>query len=173
MNMIKWIFTGAMAAILCSCATDNTGIQVASQSATQYAPVPVAKCRVSSHPPKGQYVVIAQLTAYADIGETPTHLLNRLQQQGAALGADYVMVMSVSDKTYITPKDENVMDNAYLSQEASFFNTASPSATGYNNVNDMNGAPQREVITAEALKITSGTNAPNKALPSNLWQMNN
>ena len=174
MNMIKWVAMGGVAAILCGCAGSaaSSGVQVSSQSATVYPAIPATSCRVSSHPPLGKYIVIAQLTATADIGETADHLLHRLQQQGASLGAEYVMVMTVSDKTYITPENSEVADNPYLSNEASFFNTASPAATGYNNVNGVGTAEaEQEVITAEALKITSGTNKPNKALPSNLWQV--
>ena len=61
----------------------------------------------------------------------------------------------------------------YLNSERGFFSTASPDATGYNNVNSVGSATyQREVVKAQALKITSGSNAPNKKAPSMLWQMN-
>jgi hypothetical protein len=173
MNIIKWAVTGITVVLLCSCATDDTNaVQVTSQSATPYPAVPVSSCRVSSHPPKGQYIVIANLSATAQVGETPTQLLNSLQQQGAALGANYVMVMTVSDQKFVTPNMVDVDNNTYLNTEQQFFDTASPGAVGYNNVNNVgSGNTVEEVITAKALKITSGSNAPNKKAPSNLWQM--
>jgi hypothetical protein len=174
MNMIRWVMTGATAALLCACAGSaaSSGVQVASQTSMQYAPVPVTACRISSYPPKGKYLVIANLTTAAQIGETPTQLLNRLQMQGAELGATYVMVTSISDRKFVTPDMVDVDNNTYLNTEAQFFDTAQPTATGYNNVNGV-GTPNtvQEVITAQALKITAGNNKPNKKAPSNLWQM--
>ena len=174
-NMIKWVVTGVATALLCACADSGSsstmGVQISSQSATSYPPVSMNACRVSSHPPLGTYVVIAQLKATARPNETSTHVLQRLQAQGAAVGSTYVMVTSVTDKTFITPQNSEVADNPYLSQENSFFDTASPYDLAYNH--ELNNGTQqstRAVITAEALKITSGSNKPNKALPSNVWQ---
>ena len=172
MNLMKWGMVGAVAIFLSACASSDksSDVQVSSQSATAYPPVAPEACHVSSHPPLGQYVVIASLSTAAQVGETPTHLLNRLQKQGAALGADYVMVTSVSDKKYVS--DELIDNNTYLDPEAQFFNTAQPAAVGYNNVNGVGTSnPVEEVIMAQALKITSGSNKPNKKAPSNLSQL--
>ena len=174
MNKIKWVFLGVTATALMSCATSaDYGVQVTPQTSAQYATVPVSACRVSSYPPKGQYIVIANLTTDAQVGESSTHLLNRLQQKGAELGANYVMVMSISDQTFLRPSDVDVDDNQYLNPVAQFNDTASPAASGYTNINGVgSNQPVHEVITAQALKITSGSNKPNKKLPSNVWQMN-
>jgi len=167
---------GATAALLCACADSGSatmGVQISSQSATPYPAVPMNACRVSSRPPLGNYVVIAQLKATARQGETATHVLQRLQAEGAALGSTYVMVTSVTDKTFINAQNSEVADNPYLSQENSFFDTASPDNLAYNHeLHNVNGTSvtERAVITAQALKITSGSNKPNKALPSNVWQ---
>jgi len=163
MNKINWMAMGMAAALLCACASDGSSgdVEVSSQAATPYAAVPTNTCRVSSYPPKGSYKVIAQLKATGQVGESSSQLINRLQKQGAALGATYVMITSVSDKTFINPDNSEVLSNPYLSQESSFFSTSSPSI------------PQSAVlpvVTAEALKITAGSNKPNKGAPSNLWQ---
>ena len=135
MNITKWVMTGMTAAILCGCASDGSSseVQVSSPSATAYPAVPITACRVSSYPPKGTYTVIAQLKATGQVGENPTQLLTRLQKQGAAMGATYVMVTSVTDKKFINPTNSEVLDNPYLSQENSFFNTASPDTVTYNH----------------------------------------
>jgi hypothetical protein len=164
MIKIKWMLVGMTAALLCGCASDGSpgDVQVSSQSATPLPAVPTSACRVSSHPPMGTYTVIAQMTATGQVNESSSQLLARLQKQGAALGSTYVMVTSVSDKNFINPENSEVISNPYLSQEASFYSTAIPG-----------GAPQSAVlpvVTAEALKITSGSNKPNKGAPSNLWQ---
>ena len=174
MKKINWVFIAAVSTTLMSCATSaDYGVQVTPQTSTQYATVPVSACRVSSYPPKGQYIVLANLTTDAQIGESPTHMLNRLQQKGAELGANYVMVTSIADKTFLTPADVDVDDNQYLNPMSDFNNSASPAASGYTNINGVgSGQPVHEVITAQALKITSGSNKPNKKLPSNVWQMN-
>jgi len=169
--------------VLTACAgAGGSSMQVSPVASTTYPAVPTGACRVSSHQPLGKYIVIANLSATAQPGESATHLLNRLQAQGAALGSTYVMVTSVTDKTFVNPVNSEIADNPYLSQENSFFNTASPQSTaynhefdnggGYNSGNDMgsSGGSAQEVITAQALKITSGSNKPNKALPSNVWQ---
>ena len=175
MKHINWVFIGAAAALLCACASGgghaNSGIEVDSQTATEYPAVANNACRVSSYPPKGTYVVIAQLKATGQPGESSTQVLHRLQQQGAALGSTYVMVTSVSDKTFVNPQTSEIDDNPYLSQENSFFNTASPDGVTYNHEFDTPPVASAPVITAQALKITSGTNKPNKAAPSNLWQL--
>ncbi len=86
------------------------------------------------------------------------------------MGADYVMVTSVSDKKYIS--DQYIDNNTYLDPEAQFFDTAQPAAVGYNNVNGVGtSTPMEEIVTAQALKITSGSNKPNKKAPSNLSQL--
>jgi len=174
MTRIKGLALTATTFVLLSCATSaDYGVQVTPQTSTQYATVPISACRISSYPPQGQYIVIANLTTDAQIGETSTHLLNRLQQKGAELGANYVMVTSVSDQTFVKPGDVDIDDNQYLNPLAEFNDTASPAASGYTNVNGVgSGQPVHEVITAQALRITSGTNKPNKKLPSNVWQMN-
>jgi len=162
-NTISFACAVAISTLLCSCAGSTNGVNITPQSTVQYAPVPVANVRVSSHPPKGQYTVIALLTIDAQIGETPTHVLKRLQQTGASIGADYVMVTSVGDRTYLTPQtvdDQNV----YLDTQRDFDSTAGSSqvyATTY----------MREIIKGQALKMTSGSNVPNKAAPSMLWQV--
>jgi len=173
MTPIKWVFLAAMTSILLSCSTSaDYGVQVSNQASTQYATIPVSQCRISSYPPKGKYVVIATLTTDAQVGETPTHLLNRVQQKGAELGANYVMVTSVADQKFIAPGDVDAEDNTYLSPLAQFNDTVSPAAVGYSSVNGVgSGQPMHEVITAQALRITSGSNKPNKSLPSNVWQM--
>lgn len=166
MNMAKWVFVAALAVSLCSCTgEEGAGVQVVSQSATPYPPVPVAHVNVSSHPPKGTYKVIAQLSVTADVGETPDQLIQSLKQKGAALGADYVLVISVSDKTFITAQNLD-NDNPYLVTQSNFYSTAG--TPNYVTA----GSDMREVLTAQALKITSGSNVPNKAAPSKLWQMN-
>lgn len=180
----------AATVILSACTSSGgPGMEVSTVSSATYPAVPTNACRVSSRPPKGTYVVIANLSATAQVGESATHLLHRLQAQGAALGSTYVMVTSVTDKKYVNPENSEIADNPYLSQENAFFNTASPQsvaynhefdnpasgAVGYQSVNDIGSSSStlmQEVVTAQALKITSGTNKPNKALPSNLWQMN-
>ncbi len=155
---------GAAATILSACAgSGGNGMQVSSVASTTYPAVPQSACHVSSYPPKGTYVVIANLTATGQPGESATQLLQRLQAEGASLGATYVMVTSVSDKTFFTPKNTEVNDNAYLSQINSFNSTAS-----FNS----NSGTSVPVATAQALKITSGSNKPNKAVPSNVWQVN-
>jgi hypothetical protein len=107
------------------------------------------------------------LKATGQVGETATQVLNRLQAQGAALGSTYVMVTSVSDKTFVTPQNSEIADNnPYLVQESSFFGTANSDAML--TTHEQATAP---VVTAEALKITSGSNKPNKKAPSNLWQL--
>jgi hypothetical protein len=170
--MLKWAMAGAAAILLSACASSDKslGVQVSSKAATTYPPVAPSACRISSHPPQGQYVVIASLSTAQRINETPSHLLNRLQKQGAAMGADYVMVTSVSDKKYIS--DQYIDNNTYLDPEAQFFDTAQPAAVGYNNVNGVGtSTPMEEIVTAQALKITSGSNKPNKKAPSNLSQL--
>ncbi len=164
---------GAAVAMFSSCATSaDYGVQVTPQTSAQYAEIPISKCRISSYPPKGQYTVIANLTTDAQIGESATHLMNRLQQKGAELGANYVMVTSVSDQTFLRPSDVEVDDNQYLNPIAQFNDTASPAAAGYTNVNGVgSGQPVHEVITAKALRVT-GNNKPDKTKPSNVWQMN-
>ena len=174
MKIIKWAVMGAVVATFSSCATSaDYGVRVTPQTSMQYAEVPISQCRISSYPPKGQYIVLADLTTDAQIGETPTHLMNRLQQKGAELGANYVMVTSISDQTFLRPSDVEVDDNQYLNPIAQFNDTASPAAAGYTNVNGVgSGQPMHEVITAKALKITSGSNKPDKTKPSNVWQLN-
>jgi len=160
----KWVMVGAAVAILSACAgPGGNNVQVSPVASTTYPAVPAGACHVSSYPPKGKYVVIANLTITGQPGESATHLLHRLQAQGASMGATYVMVTSISDKTFLTPKNMEVDDNAYLSQIDSFNSTASD--------NSNSGTPT-EVVSAQALKITSGSNKPNKALPSNVWQVN-
>jgi len=174
MKTIKWAAIGAVAAVLSACATSaDYGVQVTPQASTQYAEIPVSQVRVSSYPPKGKYTVIATLTTDEQIGETATHLLNRLRQKGAELGANYVMVTSVADQKFLTPADVEVDDNQYLNPVAQFNDTASPAAAGYSTVNGVgSGQPMHEVITAKALKITSGSNKPDKSQSSNVWQVN-
>ena len=171
---IKGVCLAAMTSVLLSCATSaDYGVQVTPQTSTQYAEIPISKCRISSYPPKGSYIVLANLTTDAQVGETPTHLMNRIQQKGAELGANYVMVTSVADQTFLRPSDVEVDDNQYLNPIAQFNDTASPAAAGYSNVNGVgSGQPVHEVITAKALRITSGSNKPDKTKPSNVWQMN-
>ena len=172
MNIMRWAVVGVAVILFSACSSSDKslGVQVSSQAATTYPPVAPTACHISSYPPKGQYVVIASLSTAAQINETPSHLLNRLQKQGAAMGADYVMVTSVSDKKYLS--NEMVDNNTYLDPEAEFFNTAQPAAIGYNNINGVGtSTPMEEVITAQALKITSGSNKPNKKAPSNLSQL--
>ncbi len=171
MNMSKWVMVGVTAMVLSACAGDSgssstMGVQISAQSATPYPAVPTNACRVSSHPPQGTYVVIAQMKATGQAGETSTQVLNRLQAQGAAMGSTYVMVTSVSDKTFVTPQNSEIADNnPYLIQESSFFGTANSDAI---LTHPQATAP---VVTAEALKITSGSDKPNKKAPSNLWQL--
>lgn len=172
MHAMRTLLTAAAVATLCSCAA-SSGVRVTPQ-AGQYAPVPVNNVHISSHPPQGKYVVLAQLSADAEINETPDHLLYRLKESAAKLGADYVMVTSVADKTYLTPQnlDGESGENPYIAFDRAWSSNASPDATGYNNVNSV-GSPnyQREVITGQALKMTSGTNTPDKSKPSRLWQL--
>ncbi len=171
-NMLKWAMIGAAAILVTACAgsAKSSGVQVSSQSATAYPPVAPSACHISSYPPKGQYIVIASLSTAQQINETPSHLLNRLLKQGAAMGADYVMVTSVSDKKFAS--DDFIDNNTYLDPDAQFFNTAQPAAVGYNNVNGVGtSTPLEEIVTAQALKITSGSNKPNKKAPSCLAQL--
>ncbi|MCE0521874.1 MAG: hypothetical protein LV480_03075 [Methylacidiphilales bacterium] len=164
MNSIKWIFLGAVGAILCACAGSGTQADSAELTAPPYPSTAPANVNISSHPPKGTYIVIARLTINVRQGETAGHALKRLQQKGADVGADYVMVTSISDKTFITPQNLDTQVNPYISSINSFYSTANSTDPGYSQTY------MREVIKAQALKITSGSNAPNDAAPSKLWQ---
>ena len=157
----KWALSGAAALLLCSCA--STDMNVVSQTSNTYAPTPVSHVYVSSHPPKGQYIVIASLTTSVQQNETPTHLINRLRQEGASLGADYVLMTSVTDKTFLTPQNDDVGGNIYLATQRNFDSTA-------NSGNNVGIDYTREIVRAQVLKMTSGSNKPNKAAPSLLWQ---
>ncbi len=166
MNLAKWVGLGALSVALCSCASTDAGVSITSQSSTTYAPVPVNAVHVSSHPPKGKYIVIASLTANVQPNETPSHVLQRMQDSAASIGADYVLVTSVADKTYLTPQNLSPTDSPYTATQRDFFSTAD--SPGDNYVPNYT----REIITGQALKITSGSNKPNKAAPSMLWQIN-
>ncbi len=165
-TLFRWGCAAALSVLLCSCAGSGSGIKIMPQTAVQYPPVPVAGCRVSSHPPKGTYTVIAFVTIDAHIGESATHLLQRLQSASASLGADYVMVTSVSDRTFLTPQNVD-SDNIYLADARNFDSTA---GSEYAAPPDAQ-TNLREIIQGQALKITSGSNAPNKKAPSMLWQI--
>ena len=99
MSKIKWMLMGMTAAFLGGCASDGSpgDVQVSSPSATTYPAVPVNACRVSSYPPKGQYVVIAQLTA-----------------TGQVKILDLGLVRTTSDSSKLTDKIDRAIDMVWL-----------------------------------------------------------
>ena len=143
-----------------------------SQTTEQYASVPVAHVRVSSHPPRGQYKVIALMSAESEKGgESTVHFSRRLQEKAAALGGDYVMVFEEHHNHYIAPatmdtfSTGNAYTTAYPNADGSVYATGfgtSDSTSFYIPAHRFGTTS----ITAKVLKMTSGSNEPDLSQPS-------
>lgn len=169
-NIIKLLFTLLFSLTISGCGSD---VSVMMETESVPAAVPESHVVVSSHPPLGTYRVLAELSTEQRDGENVVEFKKRLQESGAKIGADYVMITSGSDNSYIAP----AVSNTYSS--ANGFATAYPnydgSATAYGTAfgdSTTYSTPAhtyvRTSVVAKALKMLSGINQPNMKVPSNL-----
>ena len=146
-------------------------IDVMPETTEQYAPVPLGHVRVSTHPPEGQYKVIAEISARTEAGESVVHFNRRMQEKGAALGGDYILLCIIHTDHYIAPATEDTFSTGSAYATAYPNADGSASATGYGSSNSTSfytpaHAFLRHTVMAKVLKITSGTNEPDMKKPS-------
>lgn len=161
--------------LLCGCG--GTGIDMVMQSQAQYAALPPNQVRVSSHPPKGQYQLLALMSLNAEANDTPASAIAKFQRQGASIGANYVWIVSGQDQTYIAP----AISNTYSTANASGVGVASYDGYGNVVVAAAGSATEdsastympshnyvRTLLNAKALRIVSGNNEPDMSARSSL-----
>jgi len=168
MNNLTICLLFATVLALSGCASP---IDVMSQTTQVYPSVPVGHVRVSTRPPRGQYQVIALISAESEKGgESTVHFSRRLQEKGAALGADYILIIEQHSNHYIAPatgetfSTENAYATAYPNADGSV------SATGYGTTDSSSfylpAHPYATTsVTAKALRMISGTNEPDMSQP--------
>jgi hypothetical protein len=146
-------------------------IDVMSETSQKYAPISPDSVRVSTHPPQGTYKIIATFEAESmHRGESTIHFSKRLQEKAAEIGADYVLVVEQHHNHYIAPAvaDTYTTENAYATAYPNADGSAS--ATGYGTADSTSFYTPAHpysttVVTAKALKITSGSNQPDLDKP--------
>ena len=168
---IFYLFTMGISVFLTGCG--GTGVSVMMQGNAPSAAVPEYAVVVSSHPPKGTYRVLAELSAESDPGENAIDFKRRFQIEGAKIGADYVMFTAGQNNTYTAPAVSNTYSSANGSAIAIPNSDGSVTAFGSANGDSSTYTTPsynyvRTMVVAQALKMTSGTNEPDMSKPSNL-----
>jgi hypothetical protein len=163
--MNKWPFLLCVA--LCSCAGND--VSYVPQTSSAYAPVPPKTVMVADRPPKGEYVTLGILTAEQHLGENTEQGINRFREKAAAIGADYVWIVSLGSNQYIAPAVSNTFSGASANATGQGYVDAYGNYSGTANVDSYGNAmtistPSHPysllVATGKALRITSGSHDP-------------
>ena len=152
------------------------GIDYMAETGNVYAPVPVVTVHVSDRPPKGQYEVIGVMSTQQDRGELPTELVKRLRDKAAAMGGNYVWVVSANENQYVAPAVSSTFSNANANAAGQGYVDpyGNYEGTGYANVNGASTTYSMPAhtyslvgTTAKVLRVT-GNNDPDKTKPSSI-----